>query len=318
MNMRFFSIDPAPSGVPYSIIARLCHVVTAGLVYLIYFCLFTGTIALDSHATDQPKPDVLIDKANEAIQQGNYKVAMTLLDQAVAAAPGQTIYLLKRASLHHHLRQHDLAIRDCDVILEAFPEQINVLQLRGSAKFKLGDIDGSIQDFDAAITLEPQLEVSHWQRGISYYYASKFAAGTRQFQLYQTFDGGDVENVVWRFICQARTDGVEKARADILRLEAPDSRIPMAEIYDLYRGQKSSEDVLQAAQKGVLDKETLKVQLFYAHLYIGLYYEATGNAERASQHLLEADRRQISHYMWDVAHVHVQRLQDKAVPGAND
>ena len=47
---------------------------------------------------------------------------------------------------------------------------------------------------------------------------------------------------------------------------------------------------------------------FYAHLYLGLYYEVTGDAAKAKEHLELATRHKIGHYMWNVADVHAKRL----------
>jgi lipoprotein NlpI len=44
-------------------------------------------------------------------------------------------------------------------------------------------------------------------------------------------------------------------------------------------------------------------------LYIGLWHEAAGNATEANQHILEAEKHKIAHYMWDVGHVHAERLK---------
>jgi lipoprotein NlpI len=45
--------------------------------------------------------------------------------------------------------------------------------------------------------------------------------------------------------------------------------------------------------------------LFYAHLYIGLYYEAAGDAKAAREHLERAVSYRANHYMGDVARVHL-------------
>ena len=50
--------------------------------------------------------------------------------------------------------------------------------------------------------------------------------------------------------------------------------------------------------------EALTRQLFYAHLYVGIYYDLEGDAPRALAHLNKAvDEYRIGHYMWDVARV---------------
>ena len=54
----------------------------------------------------------------------------------------------------------------------------------------------------------------------------------------------------------------------------------------------------------VLSRE-VKTRRFYAHLYVGLYYEAAGQAERAREHItLAAETYAEDNYMSDVARVH--------------
>jgi hypothetical protein len=66
---------------------------------------------------------------------------------------------------------------------------------------------------------------------------------------------------------------------------------------------------LAAAQAGNPSKESLNTRLFYAHLYLGLWHEAAGRIAQAKEHLLKAEERKIGHLMWDVAHVHAERLR---------
>jgi lipoprotein NlpI len=147
----------------------------------------------------------------------------------------------------------------------------------------------------------PKAASQQWERGIAYYYAGEYQKGARQFEDYQTFHNQDVENSAWRYLCVAKTDGVEKAKANLLKIDR-DSRVPMMEIYALYQGQKKPEEVLVAAG----DENQ---PLFYAHLYIGLWHEVAGRADEAKKHILEAEKHKIGHYMWDVAHIHAERLR---------
>ena len=56
-----------------------------------------------------------------------------------------------------------------------------------------------------------------------------------------------------------------------------------------------------------------KERLFYAHLYLGLYYDATGDRRKALEHMeLAEDKYRVPHYMGDVAHVHVEMLRKEA------
>ena len=70
--------------------------------------------------------------------------------------------------------------------------------------------------------------------------------------------------------------------------------------------------LLKAARAGKPAPPALNMRLFYAHLYLGLYYEAAGKEELARKHLYKAaDDHRIGHYMWDVAHVHANILRSK-------
>jgi hypothetical protein len=55
-------------------------------------------------------------------------------------------------------------------------------------------------------------------------------------------------------------------------------------------------------------------QLFYAHLYLGIYYEVAGDKTKALEHLTLAEKGRISHYMGDVAHVHAELLRKQIKP----
>lgn len=228
--------------------------------------------------------------------------------QAIAAAPRNPQLYAARAALYLAARDYPAAIADFDRLLELAPDTAGAYDERGSAKFMAGQVEASIADFDRYLKLRPDQEPWHWKRGISYYYARRFDEGRRQFEGYQTVDDNDVENAVWRFLCMAPSVGVEQARADLLRIKR-DLRIPMSEVYQLFAGQATPDDVLAAARAGNPTPAELNNRLFYAHLYLGLYFEATGNGELARSHITTAaEKHPIGHYMWNVADVHAKRL----------
>ena len=75
----------------------------------------------------------------------------------------------------------------------------------------------------------------------------------------------------------------------------------MAEIYQMFRGTMTPEQVLAAAGTSASGK-------FYARLYVGLYEEAIGNRERARAEMKQAASSEFAEaggYMHMVARVHV-------------
>ena len=256
----------------------------------------------------------LMEKARTAFSKGKTEDALDLAGQAIDKAPKDARTHLFRGSLHEALQKHADAVADFDKAITLEPKGAEAYNRRGSERFKLGQITGSLEDFDKFLELVPQEKPGHWKRGISLYYAGKFAEGKRQFEGYESVDTNDVENAVWHFLCAARADGVEKARTGLLKI-GKDKRVPMMEVYDLFAGKIKPADVLAAAAAGEPPAERRNVQLFYAHLYLGLYAEATGDRKLAREHLTTAaEKHRINHYMWDVARVHADLLKKAEEP----
>lgn len=264
-------------------------------------------------AAGEGKVADLIAKAKTAFEKKQVKEALALADKAVALAPdGKQAYAF-RGALREAADDYRGAADDFGKLIGLDPDDAAAYQRRGVARFKAGMVKESIADFDKHIELRPEAKVSHWQRGISYYYAGRYDEGRRQFEGYQTFDSNDVENAVWRYLCQAKAEGTAKARADLLKI-GPDKRVPMRQVYELFAGRLKPADVLKAARAGDSPPEQLNRQLFYAHLYLGLYYEAEGDRAKALEHLTRAaDEHRIGHYMWDVARVHRDILRRRPV-----
>ena len=142
-----------------------------------------------------------------------------------------------------------------------------------------------------------------WQRGIALYYAGRYDDCRRQFESHRAVNPDDVENAAWHFLCVARAESPAKARAALLPV-GPDARVPMREIYQMFRGTLTPEQVLSAA--GAQPDAQ-----FYGHLYLGLYFEALGMKDRALEHIkiAAADRfERYGGYMHMVARVHLRSL----------
>jgi lipoprotein NlpI len=169
--------------------------------------------------------------------------------------------------------------------------------------FENGRIEPSAAGFDRVAALAPAEAPHLWQRGIVLYYAGRYADCRKQFESHRTVNPNDVENAAWHFLCVARAESPEKARAALLPV-GPDSRAPMREIYRMFRGEMTPEQVLAAAG----NQPTAQ---FYAHLYVGLYYEALGNEDGAREHITAAAAGRYSSggYMHMVAGVHLRLLR---------
>jgi lipoprotein NlpI len=252
----------------------------------------------------------LLLRVRSAFNSNNLSQALALCDQAVKLAPSDARLLGTRARIHEAAGNYDKAIADLSSMLKITPASPEGWQKRGELNFKASHFKESVADFDRFLELVPAQAPHHWQRGISLYYAGRFEDGRRQFESHQTVNPNDVENAVWHFLCVARQEGIEKARASLIKI-GRDSRVPMMEVLELYRGTAKPEDVLAAAQRGTPSQNELRGRLFYAHLYLGLYYDATGDSVKAREHIFKAAGEfATDHYMGDVARVHAKRLKE--------
>ena len=162
------------------------------------------------------------------------------------------------------------------------------------------DIDESAARFDELVTLVPDFAPRLWQRGIVLYYAGRYDDCRMQFESHRTVNPNDVENAAWHFLCVARAESPDAARASLLPV-GPDSRAPMREVYEMFSGSLTPDDVMAAAngRPGAV---------FFAHLYLGLYAEALGDREQAVEHIrasAAAEYAQVGGFMHTVAEVHL-------------
>ncbi|MGG6294073.1 tetratricopeptide repeat protein [Leptolyngbya sp. AN02str] len=176
---------------------------------------------------------------------------------------------------------------------------------RGMARFKLADVTGAIADFDQAEVLEPNLTPYLWQRGLAYYYTGQFAEGAAQFERDLQVNLHDIEETVWRYLCEARlTDGdaARRVLTPIATSVQSDGRRVMQLVYELCAQAATPGQVLEVG--GQLGDRGQ----FYAHLYVGLYHEAFGRGDKAQQFVAIATQSfpQPEDYMWHLARVHCQ------------
>jgi lipoprotein NlpI len=219
--------------------------------------------------------------------------------------------LTKQALAASQASQLDKAIELWGKVIAADPKRVDSYRSRGRDLFRANKITECIADFDQFAKLAPDRERELWERGIAYYYAGKFEAGAKQFAQYQEYHDADVENSAWRYLCMARTTGVEKARAALFDIKG-ERRVPLNEVLALYAGKGSVDDVLKAAAAGDPPTGERELRQFFADLYLGMYYEAAGDAERARKHFTAAaENHRAGGYMGDVARVHVARLPKK-------
>ena len=125
------------------------------------------------------------------------------------------------------------------------------------------------------------------------------------FESHRTVNPNDVENAAWHFLCVSGAESPAQARSRLLPVGI-DRRVPMREIYEMFQGELTPSDVLRAGDGQLLSQ-------FYAHLYVGLYFEALGDEQGAVENIRMAaeDRYRGGGYMHTVARIHLSLLESR-------
>jgi len=233
-------------------------------------------------------------------------VLALLLATALASPAAEPLWPEWRAPLIFKFA-HEL--KDADAGVAKSPRSTQEYSQRGNLLFFLGRYPEAIADFEKMIALDPDEDAPHWRLGIAYYFVGEYAKAARQFEKYDEFDGHhDRENGIWRFLAQVHTDGLEKARAEMLVYTEFD-REPFPALYDMFVGRRTSDDlVAEIEQKGFANHEQVG---FFGFFYAGMNEEVLGH----KAHAIELLKRAVdimpnpnTVYMWNVARLQWERL----------
>ena len=236
-------------------------------------------------------------------------LVMGLNTDLLAAEGEEAQKLYTQAQIAARAGDHAKAVKGYTKVLTLKLDEktaAGIYQERGEAHFKLAQIKESIADFDEYLKVNPERDPHHWMRGISYYYANEFKKGHEQFERHQVVNSNDVENAVWHYLCLARAKSVEEAKKKLIPIVG-DGRIPMMEVHALFGGKSTAKKVLAKARAGDVKGARLERQLFYAHLYLGIWHETKKEFKLRDKYIGLAAAVADNHgYMGDVARVHAE------------
>jgi lipoprotein NlpI len=207
--------------------------------------------------------------------------------------------------------------------LASFPEfsdedkgAVDNYSRRGDLHMFLGHFAEAEADYQKMVTLNPESDASHWRLGIAKYFAGHPEQAAAQFDRYHSFDNVDRENGIWRYLSHHSAFGKERAREQLLKYEK-DDRPPFREVYQLFDGTMSPEEVLKSISPD-LPEASRQSRLFYAHLYIGMNHVAEGQKLEALKSLREATLNGWPekagfgpNYMWHVGRLQYLKIHQK-------
>lgn len=266
-------------------------------------CFLVGSMTIPVLAQES-EIDALYKRVISAYNAGNVDEALKLATRAIEKEKGDARLYLARGYIYQYERKYEEAVHDFSQVIRLEPDSIGAFQRRGEEHFKLAKFKESVADFERVVELQPERRPHHWQLGISYYYTGQFKEGMELFESHQNVNSSDVENAVWHFLCVANHLGIEKAKKKLLPIPN-DTRVPMMQIYALFGGKGTEEDVIKKAHEGSVLGGQRGRQIFYAYLYLGIYHEILKNEEKAYDYIRKAAQMYKENgYMGDVARSH--------------
>ncbi len=186
--------------------------------------------------------------------------------------PDRAEFHYNLGAVYLHARQFAEAIPAFTRAIELAPDELIYLHARGSTRIQLAQFEESISDLSAVLTIEPRNVVVLAHRGMAYELAGRTDQAIRDYRKATVLDEPDRSYArLWWYLLLLQDDQ-EEAAANLLasRMPAPSGDGQLSNIYDLFLGDWSAEELLAAsgddeergealyyiARKALLDDQT--------------------------------------------------------------
>jgi len=229
-------------------------------------------------------------------------VTLTVLALPCAASMAQAI-----VDDDSYQEELDSALAELNGLVGEEPSRYH--HYRAEVYFRLGRFEDSLKDYHKAVEHGwPHDDDSCWERGLAQYYVGEFKNGAEQFARYHRVGALDIENGIWRFLCIAEEHGIEKARETMFEYTRK-LRNPFPALLEVFMGRGEPEAVFEEAKRGVTSDVERTTNQFYAHYYLGKYYEIVDQDKKALEQVQLALKYPIQHFMYACAMADEKRLQ---------
>jgi len=95
-------------------------------------------------------------QANKFLQEGKYRIAIPLYDQAIQLNPNSAIYFSNRALAHLKIEEYGAALEDAEKAIQLDKDYVKAYYRKGSAHVALAKYKLALADFKQVVKLEPR------------------------------------------------------------------------------------------------------------------------------------------------------------------
>jgi len=136
-------------------------------------------LKIASSTTEQQLKNCVKARAN----QGDYVVAIALLDQLIALRPDNAVHYNNRGLMHFHNNQIIEALCDLSLALEINPRLDSAYNNRANCYAAQGDLGEAIADYDLALDLNPANLRAWINQGIAFRELELYDLGLENFDI---------------------------------------------------------------------------------------------------------------------------------------
>jgi len=133
----------------------------------------------------RPKPSEqeLCSSIQDALAQGNYAVAIAILNELIALHPNSAVYYNNRGLIHLHNNQLPEAFEDLTHALEIDPQLDKAYNNRANCYAAQGDFISAISDYDISLEINPS-NIRTWiNQGITFRELGSYDLAIQNFDI---------------------------------------------------------------------------------------------------------------------------------------
>ncbi len=196
------------------------------------FCLLAQTDSpeqLISHYTLQIKlfPDSISNyllRSEAYNNKGDFDLALKDCNKVLQKEPANKPALKTRADAYYFLQKFDSSLADVNAVLKQDAKDTSAWNRRGMNYYWLNELDKAVNDFTEALRLDPKNKTVWFNRGNTYYWQSKFDDAIGDISESLSYDPESVRALYIRGMCYYYQGKYQNAIKDFTRTLQLDPR----------------------------------------------------------------------------------------------
>lgn len=196
------------------------------------FCLLAQTDSpeqLISHYTLQIKlfPDSISNyllRSEAYNNKGDFDLALKDCNKVLQKEPANKPALKTRADAYYFLQKFDSSLADVNAVLKQDAKDTSAWNRRGMNYYWLNELDKAVNDFTEALRLDPKNKTVWFNRGNTYYWQSKFDDAIGDISESLSYDPESVRALYIRGMCYYYQGKYQNAIKDFTRTLQRDPR----------------------------------------------------------------------------------------------